>query len=127
MSDAVNHPRHYNAHPSGIECIELAMWLPFCLGNTLKYLWRADHKGTPVQDLEKALWYLRYHLDHAFVRIECPMSVAVRLDLVRRLEPGIPLHAFIDAILDDNQITALHRFAEDLRVIITDRSGRAAP
>ena len=59
MSDAVNHPPHYNAHPGGVECIELVERLPFCQGNAIKYLWRADHKGERRQDLEKALWYVR--------------------------------------------------------------------
>lgn len=57
--DAVNHPKHYNAHPSGMECIELVEMLPFCEGNAIKYLWRADHKGARVEDLKKALWYAK--------------------------------------------------------------------
>ena len=32
--------------------------LNFCLGNTIKYIARAEHKGTKVADLEKAVWYL---------------------------------------------------------------------
>jgi hypothetical protein len=58
MSDAVDHPAHYNTHPAGIECIEIVEWLPFCHGNAVKYLWRADHKGARVEDLKKALWYV---------------------------------------------------------------------
>jgi hypothetical protein len=57
--ERVDHPKHYNAHPSGVECIEIAEWLPFNLGNALKYLWRSPHKGTSVEDLKKAAWYLR--------------------------------------------------------------------
>lgn len=59
MSDAVDHPRHYNAHGSGIECIDLAEHLGFNLGNALKYLWRCEEKGAPLTDLKKAAWYLR--------------------------------------------------------------------
>lgn len=55
----VNHPPHYNGHPSGVECIEVAEHLPFCLGNAFKYLFRRNDKGSPRQDLEKALWYIR--------------------------------------------------------------------
>lgn len=57
--DMVHRPPHYRAHPSGVECIELARWLPFALGNALKYVWRAEHKDAPTQDMEKALWYVR--------------------------------------------------------------------
>lgn len=55
--DAVNHPSHYTSHPSGIECIQITEHMGFCLGNAIKYLWRADLKGG-VQDLEKAKWYI---------------------------------------------------------------------
>lgn len=57
MSDSVNHPDHYTAHPSGIECIQVAEHMGFCLGNAVKYIWRADLKGG-VEDLRKAVWYL---------------------------------------------------------------------
>ena len=58
MSDPVNHPPHYKAHPSGVECIEVTRHMSFNLGNVVKYLWRADEKGAPIEDLEKAAWYL---------------------------------------------------------------------
>lgn len=58
MSDNVNNPKHYTSHPSGIECIEVTRHMSFNLGNVVKYLWRADLKGTDIQDLEKAAWYL---------------------------------------------------------------------
>lgn len=54
----VNHPKHYNKHPSGREAIELCEHLSFCLGNAIKYLFRAGHKGAEKQDLQKAAWYL---------------------------------------------------------------------
>lgn len=56
--EAVNHPSHYNSHPSGVECITVAEHMGFNLGNALKYIWRADEKGAPVEDLKKAVWYL---------------------------------------------------------------------
>lgn len=54
----VNNPRHYNSHPSGIECIQITEHMGFCLGNAVKYIWRADLKGDAIEDLEKALWYI---------------------------------------------------------------------
>jgi len=56
--DPVNHPKHYTAHPSGIECIQITRWMGFNLGNAIKYIWRADLKGRSIEDLEKAVWYL---------------------------------------------------------------------
>lgn len=59
MTEAVNHPTHYNKHPSGIECIEIAQYFDFCLGCAFKYFWRYQEKGAPKEDLEKAKWYLK--------------------------------------------------------------------
>jgi hypothetical protein len=56
--DMVNHPPHYTRHPSGVECIEVTEHMGFCVGNAIKYLWRADLKGNALEDLEKARWYV---------------------------------------------------------------------
>jgi len=59
----VNHPRHYNAHPSGIECIQVTEHMSFNLGNAMKYIWRADEKGNALEDLKKAEWYIRREIE----------------------------------------------------------------
>lgn len=58
--DPVNNPRHYNSHPSGVECIEVTRHMSFNIGNVVKYLWRAGLKESApsIQDYEKAAWYL---------------------------------------------------------------------
>ena len=56
--DLVNHPPHYTGHPSGIECIQVVEHMGFCLGNAVKYVWRADLKGNAIEDLEKVRWYI---------------------------------------------------------------------
>lgn len=56
--DMVNHPPHYNNHPSGIEAIEVTEFLGFCCGNAFKYLLRRNEKGTTVEDVKKAIWYI---------------------------------------------------------------------
>lgn len=65
MTSNVNHPRHYNAHPSGVECIAIVEHMTFNVGNAVKYCWRAGLKGSPeelrakhLEDLKKARWYL---------------------------------------------------------------------
>jgi hypothetical protein len=60
-NDEIN-PAHYKSHPSGIECISVAEWFNFNLGNVIKYLWRADLKGGAA-DLEKAKRYLDREID----------------------------------------------------------------
>ncbi len=54
----VDHPPHYNA--SGVEAIDaIEAWgLGFNLGNVVKYIARAELKGAPLEDLQKAEWYL---------------------------------------------------------------------
>lgn len=63
VSDPVNHPSHYTAHPSGVECIQITEHYGFCIGNAIKYLWRAGLKGDAVEDLEKAAWYVNREIE----------------------------------------------------------------
>lgn len=60
--DPVNHPKHYTAHPSGVECIQITEHMNFNIGNAVKYLWRADLKGG-IEDLHKAEWYIRREIE----------------------------------------------------------------
>ena len=57
--DMVNHPPHYCSHPSEVECITITEHMGFCLGNAVKYIWRADEKGKSIEDLEKAEFYIK--------------------------------------------------------------------
>jgi hypothetical protein len=62
FKEVVNHPQHYNLHPSGVECIDIVRHENFNRGNAIKYIWRAGYKeGTmdaEIRDLEKAAWYI---------------------------------------------------------------------
>jgi hypothetical protein len=60
MSEAVNHPAHYGGADNPYEAIKvIEAWnLGFNLGNTVKYISRVDKKVAPIEDLEKARWYL---------------------------------------------------------------------
>lgn len=72
--DPVNHPAHYTAHPSGVECITVTEHMNFNVGNAIKYLWRAGLKTGAqaaesvgneqhVQDLRKAQWYITREIE----------------------------------------------------------------
>ena len=60
--DMVNSPPHYNQ--TGIECIDAisaatdSNFKYYLQGNIMKYLWRFDYKDKPLEDLQKAKWYL---------------------------------------------------------------------
>ena len=66
MTDAINHPAHYTSSPAKcecgrtIECIDITEHMSFPLGNTVKYVWRADlkHDDGGLEDLRKAAWYI---------------------------------------------------------------------
>jgi hypothetical protein len=56
--DAIQRPAHYTF--SAIEPIDVieAWELGFHLGNVVKYIARAGRKGSKIEDLKKARWYL---------------------------------------------------------------------
>lgn len=66
MAENVNHPKHYNQHPAGIECIDIIRHYTCDIANAIKYLWRAGLKPEmgkedaekEIEDLKKALWYI---------------------------------------------------------------------
>ena len=62
--EKVNSPTHYNT--GRIEVIDaIEDWnLGFNDGNAIKYIARHQHKGESIQDIEKAIWYLKRHLDN---------------------------------------------------------------
>ena len=66
MEENVNHPKHYNSHPAGVECIEVIRHYVCDIANAIKYLWRAglkpemgkDDAEKEIEDLKKAYWYI---------------------------------------------------------------------
>jgi hypothetical protein len=59
--ELVDHPTHYGGKDNPYEAIKvIEAWdLGFCLGNTVKYIARCGKKDNEIQELEKALWYLK--------------------------------------------------------------------
>jgi hypothetical protein len=62
-SDPVEKPDHYNKGAvEAIEAIKASMpeheFNGYLKGNALKYLWRYDYKGKPIEDLRKCRWYI---------------------------------------------------------------------
>lgn len=98
--DPVNAPKHYRSHPSGVECIEVTRQLSFDLGNSMKYVWRRNDKGTAVQDVEKALFYLRDARAHAPQSLYVPTDAADLLGTVARIDPNPDAAEFFFAVAD---------------------------
>lgn len=62
--EAVDHPDHYGGKDNAYEAIKVieAWKLGFNLGNTVKYISRAEKKSNTLEDLKKARWYLDRHI-----------------------------------------------------------------
>jgi hypothetical protein len=56
---AVEHPPHYNVGKFEVIDIIEDWRLGFNLGNVVKYVARAEHKGRELEDLDKAAWYIQ--------------------------------------------------------------------
>lgn len=68
QKEMVNHPPHYKN--GNIECIDIMINVfgkhkvaAFCELNAFKYQWRANNKGTDIQDKKKAIWYLNKYIE----------------------------------------------------------------
>lgn len=63
MSEKVNHPAHYNTGKYEVIDVIEDWQLNFNLGNAVKYIARADHKGNKIEDLRKAAWYIQREIE----------------------------------------------------------------
>lgn len=78
MASNIDHPVHYNSHPSGVECIDIAEHHNFNVGNAIKYIWRAGLKKEhglsdlekELEDIDKAIWYLTRHRNNLDSKIK---------------------------------------------------------
>ena len=77
MQDSVNHPTHYTQN-SGWEAIDVTEQFNFNLGNAIKYIIRCDHKGKPIEDLRKAVWYIEREINRRSSALGDPDSSEVR-------------------------------------------------
>jgi len=119
MTEAVNHPSHYNAGgPIGadgtaqfevIKIIDdLGLGFAFCMGNALKYVLRASHKGTQKQDLDKAQWYLRRALTYPDRMMQAPVARRVSImEASKAWDLKPELTTVVEAISEGNPERAL--------------------
>lgn len=61
--DPVKKPKHYNSHPSGIECRFVIEHMVYNIGAAVKYLWRYQDKANPIQDLRKSIEYIQFEIE----------------------------------------------------------------
>ena len=101
MPDTVDHPPHYNKHPSGVECVDIVEHMLFNVGNAIKYLWRSDHKDDALEDLRKAAWYVQREIE----RLEKQAGIsASSVEYVKTVEPE-NARCYIDEYFNDVEET----------------------
>jgi len=96
--EVVDHPKHYNEHPSGLECIQFKRHLPSSLSDAFKYVWRYSLKGG-TEDLHKAIWYIEDDRDN---RIHRPPN-AIQPELISQLlkyEPNILIVSIFETLFN---------------------------
>lgn len=72
MSDTVNHPPHYNASPSGVECADVIGHMPGWQSQAMKYLWRVGLKGDEAENILKCMWWCRWKLNQLGMNTDSP-------------------------------------------------------
>ena len=110
--DPVNHPQHYASHPSGVEVIEITRHLNFNIGNAVKYICRHNLKGNPVQDIQKAHWYVADEiLRTSGSKDAFPIAAAVNLSKYLAVEEYMLANDLDGATLCADTIDALQTLA----------------
>jgi hypothetical protein len=134
--DIIQKAKHYNNHPSGVECGEISWQMTAALCQAFQYGWRYHEKADPAQDLRKMLFYVnkerqapmhflvgcREYRDH-FREI-----MATRQHVFKRPSPWCESVRHAMAAICDYHCTAhpderdrlLHKAAQCLEVAIED-------
>lgn len=108
----VNHPSHYNHHPSGVEAIDLCRFMDFNVGSAFKYVYRRGEKPEADQsvifsilkDLDKAIWYITDEQKSLPLELTGAPPSAARVSLVMKrvieAEPDAAAKAVYEKFLD---------------------------
>ena len=118
-NDVINHPQHYTAGRyetiTGIEYNRLG----YHLGNAFKYISRAGlkSKDTKIQDLKKALWYLRrYEKTHLREKEKFNIN-----EYISDLKMDMPLALVLNNIAEKQSKASISAAAELLSEYIKER------
>jgi len=142
--EMVNHPDHYNT--GDIECITAIRYLPFSAGSAVKYLWRYEHKQNPIQDLQKARWYINQimewndsdDINDVYIIHERPPREIMPIDLMAKIKVhfkyNTKLHDIITLIFminlpatfgyTDYHIEWYKNVLERIDMLISDEQGK---
>ena len=129
----IEHPRHYNVHPSGVEAILLCEQMMFNTGNAVKYLMRAGEKTPDVaKDLKKALWYVEREISRrngrGFIRrvVKVFLKRLPRTDFSRQDAYRVLWSRVLDAETRESYREALWNLYQSEKSTRTDNDQRAS-
>jgi hypothetical protein len=109
----INHPKHYNLHPSKVECIDVVEHMYFNIGNAFKYIYRGWNqlKTNTNHDLEKSIWYLNREIactkDHTLKSHESK-TINKLLDIIIDSEPDDQLKSIFKLFKHHNNKDSLN-------------------
>lgn len=89
-TSSVNHPKHYNQYR--FEVIDLVEDMTFNSGNGVKYLTRAPFKGKELEDLKKALWYIKKEIKRVERKQKKEAKASKNKREGGRIDPPLNLH-----------------------------------
>jgi hypothetical protein len=131
-NEDVNHPRRYNQHPSGIECVEINEHLPSNIACAVRYLWRLGLKTTttPLRDAESALWYTEreqrrrrlFDIGEDDLHQKTDIVWRALASQLREVDDKSPLAVYLRHVLDDD-LTGAASVARD-EVLKLRRAGK---
>ncbi len=141
MKEHVNHPAHYNQHPSGVEFIVIIRHYTCDVSNAMKYLWRAGLKseeGMPigekeVEDLRKAVWYLTDYLTNVLMKgrfvllrsstvIQHPANISIET-IAQAYQPEIASafrHLWMVGLISDGHVVHINGESLEVEMAISD-------
>lgn len=88
MNDPVKHPAHYTQGKIEVWDFIVDQRLGYLAGNVIKYVCRHEHKGNPLQDLQKARAYLDRLIDE-HERDQASLE-SIRGSTIQHVGPFIP-------------------------------------
>ena len=124
MSDAVNHPSHYNdGRYEVIEFIE-DYGVGFHVGNAIKYISRAGKKdpSKEIQDLDKAVWYLTRAKDYGETYIKMGARRIPLADYCTDKKLPLHLRRAMYKIIDGEYDQAIEFIHEHIQIMMKEKA-----
>lgn len=124
----VNHPDHYNWHPTGIEAVDVSEEFSANLGQVIQYIWRCGYKHSdPIPDLEKAAWFLQREIGRLSKQTAFAAAPSPEEPLIERIENLSALSDTYQHKLSIANIVIDKLQADNARLLKAKKKPKASP